>query len=72
VTLCDLGVADLAAVQHAACDLGLATGGAMDSAIDPTTAEQRGVGGVDDGIDRQFGDIAGMDSDSQSIAHLTS
>ena len=33
------------------------TGGAVDSAIDAATAEQRGVGGIDDGVDRQRDDV---------------
>jgi hypothetical protein len=29
----------------------------MDRAIDPATAEERGVGGVDDGVDVECGDV---------------
>jgi hypothetical protein len=38
-------------------------GSAMDGTIDATPAEQRGVGGVDDRIDVQPGDVALDDSD---------
>ena len=30
---------------------------AMDRAVDTSPAEQRGVGGVDDGVDGKFGDV---------------
>ena len=33
----------------------------MDRAIDPTAAKQRGVGGVDNGIDAQAGDVGDDD-----------
>ena len=50
VTMGDLGVAGLAATKRAAFGEQPRPGGAMDCAIDPTAAEQRGVRGVDDGI----------------------
>ena len=46
----DFGVAGLAAMQGAAFGEKPGPGRAMDRAIDATAAEQRGVGGVDDGV----------------------
>jgi hypothetical protein len=50
VTLGDFGVAGLAAMEHAAFGEKPGPGGAVDGAIDATAAEQRGIGGVDDGV----------------------
>ena len=49
----DLGVAGLAAMKRAAFGEQLRPGGAMDRAIDAAAAEQRRVGGVDDGVNAQ-------------------
>ena len=46
----DLGIAGLAAVQHAAFKNKLGPRGPMNRAIDPTAAQQRRIGGVDDGV----------------------
>jgi hypothetical protein len=35
----------------------------VDGAIDPTAAQQRGVGGIDDRIDGKPGDVAKFDAD---------
>jgi hypothetical protein len=50
IALGDLGVAGLAAAKRAAFGEQLRPGGAVDGAIDATTAEQRGIRGVDDGV----------------------
>jgi hypothetical protein len=46
----DFGAAGLAAMQGAAFGEKLRPGRAMDCAIDAATAEQRGIRGVDDGV----------------------
>jgi hypothetical protein len=33
-------------------------GGTMNRTIDTTTSEQRGIGGIDDGVNRQSGDVS--------------
>jgi hypothetical protein len=53
----DLGVAGLAAMQRAAFDQQLRPGRAMDRAIDAAAAEQRGIRGVDDGVNAQACDV---------------
>jgi hypothetical protein len=50
VSLGDFGVAGLAAMEHAAFGEQPRPGGAVNGAIDATTAEQRGIRGVDDGV----------------------
>jgi hypothetical protein len=50
VALGDLGVAGLAATKGAAFGEQLRPGRAMDRAIDAASAEQRGIRGVDDGV----------------------
>jgi hypothetical protein len=52
-----------AAAERAALGQKLWTGGAVDRAIDPATAEQRGVGGVDDRIDGKPSDVGELDAD---------
>jgi hypothetical protein len=47
----DFGVTGRTALQGAAFGEKLRPGRAMDGAIDATAAEQRRVGGVDDGVD---------------------
>ena len=59
----DLGVAGLAAMQRPAFRKQLRPRRAMDGAIDATAAEQRRIGGVDDGVDIEFGDVAGDDAE---------
>ena len=46
----DFGVAGVAAVQAVAFGEQLRPGRAMDRAVDTTAAEQRLIGGVDDGV----------------------
>jgi hypothetical protein len=50
ITLGDLGVASRAAAKRAAFGEQLRSRGAMDGAIDAAAAQQRTVGGVDDGV----------------------
>src|SRR4051812_39430313 len=57
IALGDLRVAGLAAVERAALSDKLRSGGTMDRAIDPAATEQRGVGGIDDGIDFERDDV---------------
>ena len=42
------------------------SGSAMDGAVHTAATEQRGVGGIDNGIDRQLGDVAFDDGNSAS------
>jgi hypothetical protein len=42
----------------------------MDRAIDAAPAEQRGIGGVDDGIDIQPGDVACDDLHALGYGHV--
>jgi len=53
----ELGIARLAATQPSALGQQLGTGGAMNRAVDAPAAEQRRVGGVDDRINPQRGDV---------------
>ncbi len=57
----DFGAAGLAAMERAAFRKKLRSGRAMDRAVHATTAEQRGVGGVDDGVDAQARDVGDDD-----------
>ena len=61
IALGDLGVAGLAAMQRAAFGEQLRTGCAMDRAVDAAAAEQRGIGGVDDGVNAQRRDVGNDD-----------
>ena len=57
----DLGAAGLAAIQRAAFGKQPGPGRAMDGAIDAATAEQGGIGGVDDGVNAKRGDVGNDD-----------
>ena len=57
----DFGVAGFAATQRAAFCQQLRSRRAVDRAVDATAAKQRGVGGVDNGIDMQAGDVGDDD-----------
>jgi hypothetical protein len=57
----DFGVAGAAAMERAAFGQQLGPGRPMDRAIDAASAEQRGVGGVDDGVNAQCRDIGDGD-----------
>ena len=61
ITSGNLGVAGLAAIQGAAFGEKLRPGGPMDRAIDAPAAEQRGVGGVDDGVNAKRRDVGDDD-----------
>src|SRR6185369_11247914 len=58
-------------MQHPAFHHQFRPGSAMDSAIDPAAAQQRGVGGIDDSIDLQLGDVAAdnIDGDVDAGSH---
>lgn len=58
VTLGDLGVASGTAAQRAAFGQQLGAGGAMNRAVDATTAQQRSIRRVDDGIDIKCRDVS--------------
>ena len=53
ITPGDFGIAGLAAAKRAAFGKQFRPGRAMDRAVDPAAAEQRGIGGVDDGVNAQ-------------------
>jgi len=55
----NLGVAGGAAIQCSAFGQQLGTGCAVNGAIDTTAAEQRIVGGIDDCVHLQCGDVVG-------------
>ena len=57
----DLGVASLAAVEHAALGHELRPRSTMDRAIDTTPAKERRIRGVDNGVNAQCGDIGNND-----------
>src|SRR5258708_12075838 len=57
----DLGGAGIATLEGAEFGKKLRPGRAMDRAVHATTAEQRGVGGVDDGVDAQARDVGDDD-----------
>jgi hypothetical protein len=57
----DLGVAGFAATKRAAFGEQLRSGGTMDRAIDAASAKQRDIGGVDDGINAQAGNVGDDD-----------
>ena len=65
-TFGDFGAAGLAAMERAAFGQQLGPGRAMDRAIHPATAEQRGVRGVDDGVNAQGRDV-GDDDFSRAV-----
>ena len=57
VPLGDFGVARLATVQSPALGQELRPGGTVNGPVDPSPAEQRRVGGIDDGIHFQRGNV---------------
>src|SRR5579883_1777322 len=61
ITFGDPGIAGLAAAQPAAFFFQLRTGRAVYRSIDPTAAEQGGVGRVDDGVHAQGGNVGNND-----------
>jgi hypothetical protein len=50
VTTCDFGAAGFASTERATFGKELGTRRAMDRAVDAASAEQRGIRGVDDGV----------------------
>ena len=65
----DLGIAGLAAVQHAAFKNKLRPRGPMDRTIDTTAAQQRRIGGVDDRVNAKRCNI-GDDDFQPRVAEL--
>jgi hypothetical protein len=61
ITFGDLGLASLAAMERTAFGKKLRPGGTMDGAIDAASAEQRGIGSVDDGVNAKCRDIGDGD-----------
>jgi len=59
----DLRIARLAAIEGAAGDRKFGTSRSMNGTVDSAAAEQRTVGGIDDGINLQLGDVAHMHSE---------
>jgi hypothetical protein len=57
----DLGGAGLPAAQFAALRQQTGAGGAVDRSVDSTAAEQRAVGGIDDGVNVELGDVGDHD-----------
>jgi hypothetical protein len=57
----DFGVAGFAATERTAFCQQIWSRRAVDRAVDATAAKQRGVGGVDNGIDAQAGDVGDDD-----------
>ena len=57
----DLGIAGLAAVEHAAFGEKLGPGRPMDRAIDAAPAKERRIGGVDDGVNAERRDVSNDD-----------
>lgn len=57
VSFRQFGVTGTAAVQEAALMQQLRPGGAMYRPVNPASAQQRRIRGIDDGIDLQRGDI---------------
>ena len=60
----DLGLSRLAAAELGARRAELRSGGAVDGAVDAAAAEQALIGGVDDGVDVERGDVALDDVDA--------
>src|SRR5262245_13341158 len=60
----DLGLARRATAERGASRFKLGAGRAVDRAVDAATAEQTPIGGVDDGIDIERGDVALDDFDA--------
>ena len=63
IAWCDLGLAGIAAGKDFAGSAKLRTSRAMNGAVDTAAAEQRLVGGIDDGVDLKLGDVAFDDLD---------
>src|SRR6266571_2208756 len=63
IALGDFGVARDAAAEAGALRYQLRPGGPVDGAVHSTTAQQGSVSSVDNGIDRQFGDVPPDDFD---------
>jgi hypothetical protein len=69
ITLRDLGIAGSAAAQRTALGKQFGSGGAMDRAIDTASTEEGRIGGVDDGVNAQDGDVGNDDFEAR-VAEL--
>jgi len=69
ITLRDFSVAGLAAMERSAFHQQLRPGRPVDRTIDTPAAKQRGVGGVDDGVNAQSRDV-GDDNLDARVADL--
>lgn len=61
VTAGDLGIAGVATAERAAFGKQFGAGSAMDGAVDTAAAEQGCIGGVDDRVDGERGDVGNDD-----------
>ena len=66
----DPGVSGCAATKRFTFAFEFGTGRAMDRAVDATTAEQRSIGGVNDGIDVEPGNVANGDRKARAMRLL--
>ncbi len=71
VTPCDFCVSGLASAQGPALLQQRLAGRPVDRPVDPATAQQRLVGGVDDGVDLQRRDVAPVDAHAVGHGHGT-
>src|SRR6266851_3864280 len=63
----DLGLAGRAALKRSALGEEIGSGRAMDGAVDTAAAQQRSIGGVDDGVDGKPGDVADDDFETGAV-----
>jgi hypothetical protein len=72
IALRNLGVTGFAAAQPGAFLQQTRSGGPVDGAVHPASTQQRVVGGIDNGINRQCGDIGLNDFDGSFHGFLIS
>lgn len=64
VSLCNLCLAGWAAAELAAFSDEVLSSGAVDGAVYSASSEERCVGGIDDGIDLELGDVPSGKTDT--------